>query len=147
MLKVPKMLRLEPSVRFGEDDQTFYITQDDIELVHQDSSGNLRADWSYSASMLGMPEWGIRHFSEPVKDNPDWSAGYRRNLTAGAWCGWVLAARILGLRDLWNHHALFDYQDRYMKMEPVLGPLIDGRVYRGFSAFADELWDKYRKHF
>ncbi len=147
MLNEPRMLHSEPSVRFGEDDQTFYVTRDDLEIIHHDQSGNPRADQGYSPNMLGMPEWGIRHFAEPVKDDPSWSAGYRRNLTAGSWCGWILAARILKLKEVWNHDALFDYQDRYMETELVLGPLIDGRVYRGFSGFAEAFWDKYRKQF
>jgi hypothetical protein len=147
MLNEPKMLHLNPSVRFGEDDQTFYVTQQDLKRIHQSSSGNPNADGGYSPIMLGMPEWGIRHFSEPERDNWRWSAKYRRNLTAGSWCGWVLAARILKLKELWRHDALFDYQDRYMETEPIVGPLIDGHVDQGFSPFARDFWNKYRKSY
>jgi hypothetical protein len=27
-----------------------------------------------------------------------------------------MASRLLGIRDLWNHQALFDYMDRYMDL-------------------------------
>ncbi|MCF7981088.1 MAG: right-handed parallel beta-helix repeat-containing protein, partial [Pseudomonadales bacterium] len=111
-------------VHFGEDDQTFYVSQTDV------SSGR------YSSSDIGLPEWGIRHVTYPNMDNKSWSADYRQCCTANSWAGAVLSARIMGVRNLWNHDALFDYQDRYMNIE--------SGWERQMSTFAANMWDAYR---
>ena len=111
---------------FGEDCQTFYVSQADVDR-----------GVGYTSGQIGMPEWGIRHCFSPEQDDPDWDAHYRRCCTANAWVGEVLSARILGLHDDWNHAALFDYQDRFMQTEPP------GR-FRSWSLFAGAMWDAYR---
>jgi len=111
---------------FGEDCQTFYVTQADVDR-----------GVGYTSGQIGMAEWGIRHCFAPEQDNPDWDAPYRRCCTANAWVGEVLSARLLGLSDDWDHPALFDYQDRFMQTEPP------GR-FRSWSLFAGAMWDAYR---
>ncbi|MBW8015845.1 MAG: hypothetical protein FVQ82_06630 [Planctomycetes bacterium] len=111
-------------VHFGEDDQTFYVSQSDV------SSGR------YSSSDIGLPEWGIRHVTHPDKDSKSWSADYRQCCTANSWAGAVLSARIMGVRNLWNHDSIFDYQDRFMNIETGW--------QRQMSSFAANMWDAYR---
>jgi len=64
----------------------------------------------------GMPEWGLIHTFRRVYDGLSWSAPYRET-NASRWGGFVLAAHIMGLKDKWNHNALFDYMDRYMTIQ------------------------------
>jgi len=85
-----------------------------------------------------MPEWGIRHSTDPGIDNKDWTAAYRQCCTAHAWPGFVLAAHIMNAKSLWNHHALFDYQDRYMTTETP------HQWMRCWDSFTENMWDTYR---
>lgn len=113
-------------VHFGEDDQTFYVSQADI------NSGR------FPQSSLGLPEWGKVHTSDSSQDMAAWDDPYRVCCTATAWAGFVLSARIMETRGLWNHEALFDYQDRYMNTDTG---------WRQASAFAANMWDAYRANY
>ena len=142
---------------FGEDSQTFYVDQSDIDLTN---SGSWNPDsrtpnsQPYNGSMIGMPEWGIRHSTTPAADDASWNAYYRECCTANAWAGFVLAARIMGAKTLWAHDALFDYQDRYMQ---VMNGEDDGYTvngepgspdgFRSWTAFEADLWDLYRSQY
>jgi hypothetical protein len=127
MLNDAHMLSIgDRSTTFGEDCQTFYVSQADV-----------NRGVGYSQADIGMPEWGIRHCYWPEQDNPDWSAPYRECCTANAWVGAILSAHILGLTDEWNHQVLFDYQDRFMATEPP-------GDFRSWSPFAGTMWDTYR---
>ncbi|MFN4228037.1 MAG: hypothetical protein ACK4F0_07875 [Candidatus Ratteibacteria bacterium] len=88
----------------------------------------------YEEKDIGLPEWGIRHAREPNWDNPSWYAEYR-DMQAISYAGWILASHVLGIKDLWNHPALFDYVDRDM-----------GRRKLG-GGFIEEMWKKYREQF
>ncbi len=118
-------------IPFGEDAQTFYVTQFDVDLDH---SGD-RIE--YEAGDIGLAEWGIRHATVPIYDDKDWGSSYRGMHNIHAWGGMVLAALIMEAEDsaktLWNHDALFDYLDR------------DADV-RGLSAnhFVTTVWGVYR---
>jgi hypothetical protein len=125
------------SIEFGEDAQTFYVTQTDIALVHTPDTRRGPAI-QYTQTDLGMAEWGIRHSTKPAVDNKAWSAIYRTGATANAWSGFILAARIMGAQGLWGHQALFDYQDRYMGIETP------GSWTRSWEAFSENMWDTYR---
>ncbi len=122
---------------FGEDGQTFYVTQSDIALTH---APDLRGCYltEYEPSDLGLPEWGIVHATDPTADNKAWCAPYRQCCTANAWNGFLLAALVMDAKELWAHDAIFDYADRYMATEPV------GEWTRSWSDFAEEMWDSYR---
>jgi len=128
------------SVQFGEDGQTFYVTQADIERVHTPDTRSCYAE-EYTPADLGLAEWGISHSDEPVEDNRAWCAIYRQCCTATAWAGFVLAARLMDARSLWAHDALFDYQDRYMATEP------HASGFRCWDAFTEAMWDTYRGQF
>lgn len=125
-------------IHFGEDGQTFHVTLKDVERT-------LESNWEdvtgtpYLHSDIGMAEWGIRHSINPAIDNKDWEASYRRCCTANAWSGFVLAAQIMNAKSLWNHDALFDYQDRYMSIEEPQS------WTRCWDDFTEEMWDTYRE--
>jgi len=115
---------------FGEDSQTFYVSQEDVDRVLR--VGNE----PYMASDIGLAEWGIRHATYPDMDNRSWSASYRGCCTAYAWGGFVLASHIMGTQTLWNHDVLFDYMDRYMAIQEPGN--------RQQSIFVEYMWDMYR---
>ena len=118
-------------VVFGEDAQTFYVTQEDVDR-----------GVGYSSDDLGLAEWGLRHDTDPSQDDPAWDASYRQCCTANSWGGHVLSARIMGLQDAWNHDALFDYTDRY------LGKMSPGSHERFWDRpFTENMWDTYRPQF
>jgi hypothetical protein len=120
---------------FGEDAQTFYVAE------------SANGEWNYGhggygPEDAGLPEWGNRHADDPSHDRKAWTADpYRRCCTANVWNGFVLAARIMGLRDAWDHPALFDYVDRYMQIETP------GDWVRGWNPFCERMWDRYRREF
>lgn len=130
------------TVRYQENEQTFYVDQAVIDMTN---SGEWKPDdratvLPYDASMLGMPEWGIRHFKLPENDNAHFSATYR-SVNAASYPGMALAARIMGLKEAWNHNAYFDYADRYMEWFLKTGPK-PGTNQPG--DFATEMWTTYR---
>lgn len=137
VLKDDEMLRLASTrkLAFGEDAQTFY--------VGQTANGEWNRGYGgYGPEDAGLPEWGNRHADEPDQDRKAWTADpYRRCCTANVWHGYVLAARIMGLRDAWDHPALFDYVDRYMQIE------VKGHWMRGWNPFCERMWDRYRRDF
>ena len=119
---------------FGEDAQTFYVQQTSSGVINYGYGG-------YSSSDIGLPEWGIRHATYPDMDSKTWDCPYRRCCTANAWGGIVLAARIMNAKDDWNHNALFDYMDRYMKAAETTAE------FRQWNAFVSTMWDTYRAQF
>jgi hypothetical protein len=125
------------TISFQEDGQTFYVTQSDIDMVHEEGYAQIQV-FEYEQSDLGLPDWGIRHSYEPLIDNKNWEADYRRCCTANSWIGFVLAAHIMDAKQLWQHDVLFDYMDRYMDIEEP------GIWTRTTSYFAEEMWDTYR---
>ncbi|MFN3243566.1 MAG: hypothetical protein ACE37K_18825 [Planctomycetota bacterium] len=131
------MLKLaaERKFAFGEDAQTFYVERTSPGVVNGGHGG-------YGSDDLGLPEWGNRHADDPSLDRKAWTADpYRRCCTANVWHGFVLAARILGMREAWDHAPLFDYVDRYMQVEQ------QGHWMRGYSPFCERMWDRYRRDF
>lgn len=131
-------------VQFGEDEQTFYVTQDDVDRTNgdywnpDDRSGTPAP---YEAQHIGIPEWGKRHATDPYRDNYDWEVQYR-DVASSGWNGYVFAARIMedngSAMTLWNHPPLFDYVDRYMQIETDI---------RSTSDFTEEMWDTYRVNY
>jgi len=126
-----------PYQGFQEDCQTFYVDETTF--------------GPYTTADYGLPEWHTSHCYDPDhKAYKDWNAdGYRCCCTANSWAGIVLSAHIMGVKDLWNHDALFDYQDRYMHVEAIdPGPYSGvGGFHRQTSRFAEEMWDTYRADF
>jgi len=162
-------------IQFQEDDQTFYVTADDVTRTNSSSwSPDIRGGTPevYTASDIGLAEWGIFHSFDPYDDNKAWSAEYRTCCSAVSMNGIVLAARIMnadsGSMTLWNHPAIFDYQDRYMAVTadpgatpawrtsvtaPLWGSYTINSVWgtnpgwRTWSKFAEVMWDTYRSSY
>jgi hypothetical protein len=127
-------------VHFGEDDQTFYVTEVDIDATHSPAWNPDHRDAQkipYEGEDIGLPEWGIVHALEPQRSNKYWKTAYR-SVSSPCWGGIVLAVHITGAKDLWNHDALFDYVDRYMQATPD---------WRQTSKFAESMWDAYRNDY
>jgi hypothetical protein len=125
--------------RFHEDEQTFYVTQADVDITNSPRwKPDDRAPMEpYEAKDIGMPEWGIRHKTQPHTDNRNWKATYRE-VNAPCYPGMILPVLIMGQKKAWNHDALFDYTDRYMKLveteknvaKPAPFPLAMWKAYR-----------------
>jgi uncharacterized repeat protein (TIGR02543 family) len=143
-------------VHFGEDDQTFYVSDEDIYeppykkhmwyggfVYYGHGKGDKHRDYlEYKQEHRGMPEWGIEHTTNFNQDGLDWNTSYRQSSTANAWAGFLLTTHIMGVKELWNHDALFDYMDRYMKVQKeVLGV---GHWKRQRPKFIESMWDAYR---
>lgn len=132
-----ELLRLarEQKFAFAEDAQTFVVAETSPGVWNGGHGG-------YGADDKGLPEWGNRHHDEPRLDSKSWTGDpYRRCCTVNAWHGYVLAARIMGLKAAWGHDPLFDYTDRYMQIEPR------GSWTRSWNPFAERMWDKHRAAF
>jgi len=133
-------------IYFGEDDQTFYVTQADVNITNGPLFSPDARDTEkipYQQSDIGLPEWGIVHALEPERSNKYWPTAYRQTCARG-WAGWVLAVHIVGIKSLWNHDALFDYMDRYMQVAEDNGAWPG---YRQMSPFNEVMWDTYRVHY
>lgn len=125
----------EPRFTFAEDAQTFYVAETAPGVCNGGHGG-------YGPEDVGLPEWGNRHADDPSLDAKSWTGDpYRRCCTANVWAGFVLATRIMGLRDEWAHPALFDYVDRYLQIEPR------GAWTRAWTPFVERMWDRYRAQF
>jgi hypothetical protein len=127
-------------VRFEEDETTFYVSQVDVDMTHSPQwRGDFRdATWlPYEEEDINLPEWGIVRLYDRTGINKSWETSYRR-VIGQAYGGFVLAMHIMGVKDLWNHDALFDYKDRYMEVESDR---------RETSRFVERMWDVYRADF
>jgi hypothetical protein len=104
-----------PSMNFQELQQTFTVTQVDVNLTARIGT-NGDPVYQYAFADIGMAEWGIRHASSPEKDNNYWGASYRdiggSILTAPA-----MAARVMGARAMVAWEPLFLYQERHLNYE------------------------------
>jgi PKD repeat protein len=130
---------------FGEDDQTFYVAQLDVDVTHS-------PDWNpdyrdaqripYEAADIGLPEWGIGHVRYPGTSNK-WLPTEYRAVAGPPFHGTALAALLTaGGKALWNHNAYFDYTDRYMAFTAPGGEFAGW--WRSMSAFTANMWDTYR---
>jgi len=127
-------------VLFEEDEATFYVTQTDVDMTHSPQwNPDRRAAQrlAYTQEDIGLPEWGIVRLYDRSKINKCWRTTYR-NVICHAYGGFILAVHIMGVKDLWNHDAFFDYKDRYMQVQ---------RVSRETSKFVEDMWDYYRPQY
>ena len=126
--------------RFQEDEQTFYVSQKEVDITHSPRWAPDRRSptQAYERADIGMPEWGIRHAGMPEADNRDLKAKYR-GVNGQAYPGFVLAALLMDQRKAWNHDALFDYTDRYMKL------VGQHKAPESPPPFVVNMWNSYRK--
>ena len=93
---------------FGEDAQTFYVTQSEIDISNSAAwTPDPRSQYaqSYTSAFMNMPEWGIRHATEPNRSDAAWDTPYRHTAAIG-WPGYVLTARLMGVMNLWGASGL-----------------------------------------
>ncbi len=131
-------------IHFQEDGQTFYVTQADVNITNHYYPPDSADLPEYDTSDIGMPEWGIRHSTNPSWDGNDWNVTYRV-INAYSWAGFVLSARIMNADTpvLWNNAALFDYEDRHMAVTalPSLTPAWRYSATSAYSAsFIQDIW-------
>src|SRR3989344_5285791 len=108
---------------------------------YDDGRGNKYYYGGYTASMIGLPEWGIEHILNPGYDSASWFIQYRDCCTAAGWYGELLTVKLMGLEDALNHPSLFGYQERYEKeMRKTYSPP-DSRLAKDHWQL--EMWDAY----
>ncbi|MBF0230358.1 MAG: LamG domain-containing protein [Desulfamplus sp.] len=127
------------STLFQEDGNTFYVSQADVDRTHspQWNPDDRNNSEPYETSDIGLPEWGIRHATDPYMDDKDWNAVYRATTTC-SYPGFVLAAHIMGQKQAWNHDPLFDFVDRWM------GITGGAQQHQTVTPFTMSMWNKYR---
>ncbi|MBV33360.1 MAG: hypothetical protein CMK36_08015 [Porticoccaceae bacterium] len=123
---------------FQEDLQTFYVTQADIDDCPK-FSGDGRLRECYTSEMLGMPEWGAQHASQPSRDGSNWDVLYRTTV-GNSQFGHVLAARLMNVEGYWNHPALFEYMDRLWEVEKNEAKDSKNKIHW----FEHDMWKAYR---
>ncbi len=128
------------STVFQEDAQTFYVSQAEIDITNSNlwnPDSRINNPQPYSQSNLGLPEWGIRHATQPTRDALNWDATYR-HINGVANSGFVLAAHIMEQTPTWNHQPLFDYMDRWWE-------LTNGTYTSQITTpFTKSMWEEYR---
>lgn len=141
MLAIGKDFRSEPTDQggtggfFAEDSQTFFVRETAPGVWNGGHGG-------YTGAHDGLAEWGFSHADTPSNDTAAWEGNpYRRCCSANGWVGHALVARMLGLRDAWNHPAFFDYMDRYMK-----APHTEA-WHRAWVGWQAAMWDAYRANY
>jgi hypothetical protein len=142
-------------IYFGEDDQTFYVAQLDIDITNSSAFNPDYRDTEkipYSGGDLGLPEWGIRHALWPQASNK-WLPTIYRSVVGPSFAGTALAALMMtqfdkngravsGAKLLWNHDAYFDYVDRWVGLTNIGGELYGSDS--GVSSFVRTVWATYR---
>jgi hypothetical protein len=123
--------------RFQEDEQTFFVSEKEVEITHSDKwkpDPRAKQQEPYTKDDIGLPEWGIVHREQPTADNKGWDATYR-HVNGPVFPSFVLAARLLGQEQAWNHPPLFAYTDRFVEKQ---------RDERGQAkAFSWNMWKAY----
>lgn len=124
---------------FQEDRQTWFVTQSDVGRAMLQEATKPRE--TYLQSHVGMPEWGEKHTSQPVRDDSRWGAAFYRWI-GGTWMGNVLMAHLTtGGVQAWNHQPLFAYSDRYWELEKNSQTF---SAPNDISPFVYQMWAAYR---
>lgn len=113
--------------KFPEDNQTFFVASG--------ASGINYGYGNYVTSDIGLPEWGITHWSDPSYDSSQWvdtssyGSDQRRFFSMKNWVGYLFASKIMGLQNHWNNPALFYYFNRYFQKElEIYGYVTSGNI-------------------
>jgi hypothetical protein len=132
------------SMRFQEFQQTFFVTQSDVDLTNRVAVNGFPVS-NYTSANIGMPEWGIRHRNNPEMDNNRWDSPYR-DINGGQHTAPAMAARVMGIRGLLNWEALFLYQERHLNYEQ--GSTYAGEFnYNPTISFHRQFYNAYRHQF
>lgn len=123
---------------FQDDQNYFYVSQTDVNLPRYTADGRPRDP--YTVGMIGTPEWGEKHATQPQRDGANWGISYR-STSGSALVGGVLAVQLMGLKDAWNNPVVFDYFDeRYV---PIESPKAKNS-FNYFQLFHRNMWQTYR---
>jgi hypothetical protein len=123
---------------FQEDQQTFYVTEEEIEITAENSS---ETQVDYTESDLGTADWAVRAWDQPSTLNADWSAKYR-TWTGNASVVTALAVMMMDATEEWNWPAFFAYSDRYFSIEGE--GVSDALSGNSIHTSAANLWNAYR---
>jgi len=137
-----------PGVMFSEDIQTMYDTSwTGANVVF---AGHAGAD-----GHPNYPDWGAYEHLHPSEWPGTTGETYRRCCTSIAWVGEATAAKLLGLQEIWNHDAYFDYILRWMTeddrehvqiiLQETGEDLSQDWAAQGqaWDAFVEEMWALY----
>lgn len=120
---------------FQEDQQVFVVAQSDVGKAVEDqwiSHDRLRL--TYTAGMVGLPEWGIEHVEKNgYADAANWSAIYRTDNAYPYYATALAAGLTPGGYAAWNNPLFFAYADR---VRHVVAP--ESR------SMSSNMWDAYR---
>jgi hypothetical protein len=110
-------------LKFSEDIQHFYVTQQDIDTPRGTVEGQTIDPYPQEA--LGLPEWGGEGGYPNTKSGYNWGRVYR-TLVGQPLTGHVAAVKIMGLDSVWGDDAFLEYQiDRYVPTETQGGQNLD----------------------
>lgn len=113
---------------FQEDCQTFYVAQADVDRVKNPALG------VYTEADIGMPEYGIKHSTNPEFDDSRWETGVAyRFVGPKSWRGALVAAEVMGLISVWHHDAIFDYNKRHIDRDGAADNFA-GQMYAAYAA-------------
>lgn len=98
-------------LKFQEYQQTFYVSQDDIDLPRYTADGRPRTP--YSSADLNKPEWGSKHSSAPERDGNNWDA-YYRDIAGGVLQAPAIAIYLMNGNSVINYPAFIDYAQRHI---------------------------------
>lgn len=119
-------------IHFGEDDQTFKVTQDDVDWTTGTSS------YPFEGGDIGKYWWGQKHSFQPSSTEDRWQAPYQ--VTASrVFSGTALAALIMDAKTLWNHDPYFEWTNTYM--DHFVGVNESARYL--YSTWSRDMWDEY----
>ncbi|MCB1130123.1 MAG: hypothetical protein KDN05_03275 [Verrucomicrobiae bacterium] len=102
-------------LKFQEFQSTFFVSQNDVNFTGRVGT-NGQQSYPYTASDIGMPEWGIRHTGAPQYDNNFWSALYR-DINGSCHTAPTMTARVMGMRTTIGWEPLFQYAERHLTYE------------------------------
>jgi hypothetical protein len=122
---------------FQEDSQFFYMTASDVSMVHTACCD--RVVEQYTTADIGIPEWGADHIPSPTLDNKRWAASYR-DIAGSSTMPHVLAAKLMGVQNLWNQPAIFEYYDQ--RFFPLDSPSAGSGNH--MEAYVRDLWVAYK---
>ena len=110
-----KQMVIGSALTFQEFQTTFFVTQGDVERTDRVVVNGVPV-YPYTTNDIGMPEWGIRHSSQPWKDNNNWRAAYR-GTNGGLMTAPAMVAQVMGVRSAVNWEPMFQYAARHLEYE------------------------------
>ncbi|HEX5222552.1 MAG TPA: hypothetical protein VFZ59_23560, partial [Verrucomicrobiae bacterium] len=144
-----------PPGEFGEDQQTIIATGAPYGPGWNGATALYAGHRGTNGESIS-PGWGPYEHLQPSNWVNQIGESYRRCCTSVAWVGQVVAARIMGITNVWNHPPLFAYVDRWMTEDDAeeLAAIQQqtGATYPGlrqrdaWDPFVNNMWATYRTY-